>query len=157
MPKKRRPFDRKRLAAAKAGVTSELLFRAARRLNEHALSLLPPGPGPTPRPAHMALFPHIELEGTRPSALAEALGISKQAVGQLVDDLQAMGIVERRADPTDRRARLVCFTEAGFESMLQGLEHLRAMDRWMREDLGDDLDALHDILERIVKRLDEVE
>ena len=68
-----------------------------------------------------------------------------------------MGVVERRPDPTDRRARLVCFTDAGFESMLEGLEHLRGMDRWMRKGLGDAVDALHEILERLITHLDDVQ
>ncbi|MEO2006862.1 MAG: hypothetical protein ABGY41_22515, partial [Candidatus Poribacteria bacterium] len=37
------------------------------------------------------LFPHIDFEGIRLTVLAARLGISKQAVGQLVGELQSMG------------------------------------------------------------------
>jgi DNA-binding MarR family transcriptional regulator len=39
------------------------------------------------------------------------------AMSELVDDLQRLGIVERRPDPTDGRAKLICLTDAGWEAM----------------------------------------
>jgi len=86
----------------------------------------------------MALFPHIALEGTRPSELAKRLGVSKQAVGQLVGELEAMGTVERRPDPDDGRAKRVVFTEHGLQSILQGLEHLRRVEAELAEAIGKD-------------------
>ncbi len=64
--------------------------------------------------AHTALLPHMDLEGTRATDLAGRAGMSKQAVGQVVRDLERQGYVERRQDPTDGRAALVCFTDAGW-------------------------------------------
>ena len=45
------------------------------------------------------------------------MGLSKQAVQQLVDGLVADGLVERRPDPADKRGNIVVFTRAGL-SML---------------------------------------
>jgi DNA-binding MarR family transcriptional regulator len=39
------------------------------------------------------------------------------AMSELVDDLQRLGIVERRPDPTNRRAKLICLTDAGWQAM----------------------------------------
>ena len=39
------------------------------------------------------------------------------AMSELVDDLQRLGIVERRPDPRDGRAKLICLTDAGWEAM----------------------------------------
>jgi DNA-binding MarR family transcriptional regulator len=39
------------------------------------------------------------------------------AMSELVDDRQRLGIVERRPDPTDGRAKLICLTDAGWEAM----------------------------------------
>jgi DNA-binding MarR family transcriptional regulator len=61
----------------------------------------------------MTLLPHLDLSGTRITTLAERAGITKQAVGQLVAELEQRGYVERTIDPTDRRAVLVSFTTAG--------------------------------------------
>ena len=46
-------------------------------------------------------------------ALAAALGIDRPNATVLVDDLEAQGLVRRRAHPTDRRAKLVEPTRRG--------------------------------------------
>jgi DNA-binding MarR family transcriptional regulator len=47
------------------------------------------------------------------SELADRLEISKQGAGQIVDDMERRGYVERRPDPTDGRARLLHLAEHG--------------------------------------------
>jgi DNA-binding MarR family transcriptional regulator len=49
----------------------------------------------------------------RQSTLAAALAVAPRTVTELVDGLQRDGLVERRDDPSDRRAKLVVLTEAG--------------------------------------------
>ncbi|GIF50394.1 DNA-binding MarR family transcriptional regulator [Asanoa ferruginea] len=53
--------------------------------------------------------------GRRPSqlALANQLGLDRTVVTYLLDELEAAGLVERRPDPSDRRARQVLITDAG--------------------------------------------
>lgn len=51
--------------------------------------------------------------GTRLTELAEAAQVTKQTAGYLVDQLERAGYVERRPDPTDARARLVCLSDRG--------------------------------------------
>ena len=63
--------------------------------------------------AHTNLISSLDLDGTRITTLAERIGISKQAVGHLVLDLEQKGYVERAVDPADRRATIVTFTDAG--------------------------------------------
>ena len=69
--------------------------------------------------------------------LARRVGISKQAVGQLVQDLEEMGVVQRQRDETDRRAWLVLFTPLGREALLHGLSVLKGLEREMRDAVGD--------------------
>jgi DNA-binding MarR family transcriptional regulator len=64
---------------------------------------------------HMNLLPHLDLDGTRLNTLAERAGSTKQAVGQLVDELVVHGYVERKPDPNDGRGTLVCFTKSGWQ------------------------------------------
>jgi DNA-binding MarR family transcriptional regulator len=59
------------------------------------------------RPKHGAVFANIDRDGTRTTTLAERAGMGKAAMGELVDELESLGYVERRPDPTDRRAKLV--------------------------------------------------
>ncbi len=54
----------------------------------------------------------IAMEGTRQIALAERLDIEPIALVRLIDKLEGAGLVERRADPTDRRARTLHITPA---------------------------------------------
>ncbi|MEM9067838.1 MAG: MarR family transcriptional regulator [Myxococcota bacterium] len=126
--------------------TLQLLMKCARLVNEHALRQLPKMPGPAPRPAHTTLFPHIDHEGTRLTELAKRVGVTKQAVGQLVDDLVAMGIVERRPDPNDGRAKRVHFTRLGRRRMLQGLDHLLKVQDELDHALDGVLAELHPLL-----------
>ena len=52
--------------------------------------------------------------------LAERLSCVKSNVTQLVDRLEADGLVSRAADPNDRRSRLAVLTEAGREAYEKG-------------------------------------
>jgi len=63
--------------------------------------------------AHIHITRHLAVGGSRLTDLALNAGMSKQAMGDLVDQCEAWGIVRREADPHDRRARRVLFTEAG--------------------------------------------
>jgi DNA-binding transcriptional ArsR family regulator len=126
-----------------------LLFRCARLLDEHALAQLRAWTGLPIRPAHTRLFPHIDLGGTRPSELARRLGVSKQAVGPLIAELEQMGVVERVPDPKDRRARLVVFGTAadGAHVLLDGLRMLGQIEAELAAALGPERwQTLHCIL-----------
>ena len=65
------------------------------------------------RMRHTALFEALDEDGTRGSVLAERLGMTQQAMAQLLDDTQAAGYITRIPDPTDRRARVVMLTDRG--------------------------------------------
>jgi DNA-binding MarR family transcriptional regulator len=65
------------------------------------------------RPAHFTVFQHVPPEGMRLTDLAEAALMTKQSMGYLVDDLEALGYVERVPEPGDRRAKLVRLTPRG--------------------------------------------
>ncbi len=63
--------------------------------------------------AHVHITRHLSLQGSRLTDLAQAAGMSKQAMGNLVDQCEAWGLVTRTSDTRDARARRVVFTEAG--------------------------------------------
>lgn len=65
------------------------------------------------RPRHGALLAYLDETGTRPTELARMTGQHKQVVGRVLDELEELGYVERRPDPTDRRSKLVVLTEWG--------------------------------------------
>lgn len=54
--------------------------------------------------------------------LAERLSCVKSNVTQLIDRLEADGLVSRAADPSDRRSRLAVLTDAGRKAFTRGAE-----------------------------------
>lgn len=147
---------RERLEAAKQASTLQLLFKTSRLLNERALERVADRPGrPILRPSHTALFPHIDRGGTRITDLARRIGITKQAVSQLVDDLEKIGVVERVPDPDDQRARRVVFTERGKRGLLEGLAVLGSLEEELRSTIGGErVDDLREALVAILAMLE---
>jgi DNA-binding MarR family transcriptional regulator len=91
-------------------------------------------------------------DGVRPSDLAARLGVTKGAIGQLVDLLEQRGYVTRDSDPTDRRAYIVrptARTQAGYRVSRQSLVAIE--DQWRRV-LGP---RLMDQLESALEKLDD--
>jgi DNA-binding MarR family transcriptional regulator len=83
-----------RMRAIDAAVTA----RVHRELQKHGAEKL--------GIAHARLMADLP-PGARPSQLARRLGVTKAAVGQLLNTLEKHGFVERAADPTDGRAQIV--------------------------------------------------
>lgn len=85
---------------------------------------------------HGAVMAHLDDDGTRATELARRSGRHKQIVGRIVDELEALGYVERRPEPADRRAKLVLPTERGRELMAFSDEVIREIERRLAEELG---------------------
>jgi DNA-binding MarR family transcriptional regulator len=65
--------------------------------------------------AHTNLLAHLDVDGARITVLAERAGVTKQAVGNLVADLEAHGYVSKEIDPNDGRATIVTYTDSGWQ------------------------------------------
>jgi len=63
--------------------------------------------------AHIHITRHLALEGSRLTQLSQAAGMSKQAMGDLVDQCEAWGLVKRESDALDARAKKLVFTADG--------------------------------------------
>ncbi|MCB9640646.1 MAG: MarR family transcriptional regulator [Myxococcales bacterium] len=141
---------REQLEHAKRGSVGQVLMRCARLVNEEGLERVSKKVGVRLRPAHTALFPHIDLEGTRLTTLAERMGVSKQAVGQLVEELVSWGVLERVVDPEDRRARKIHFV-GGAQALMEGLQVLGEVEGELAEALGvEDWQHLRVLLVRLL-------
>jgi DNA-binding MarR family transcriptional regulator len=117
-------------AADPALLASELrlaLGQLVRRLRvEHRLSL-----------SHAAVLARLDREGTHSiSSLAAAERIRPQSMAQTIRDLEADGLIERRADPTDGRRTLVELTPGG-RRMLD--EDRRRRQGWLTEAITSEL------------------
>jgi DNA-binding MarR family transcriptional regulator len=124
--------------------TFELLFRAARLVNERAMGSV-----------QAAGSTHITTDGVRLTEIADKLGVTKQAIGPLVDDLEREGVVERVDDPDDRRAKRIRWTRKGQRSLLHGLGVLAALETELAREVGKArLAELADTCERIIAALE---
>ena len=112
------------------------LLRAFRAAEQDAVEALRGAGLPVAGPAAWDLLRALPDEGTRASNLARDLGVTKQAVGQSLRELEKAGLVERRRDPSDRRALVVVATEAGRFAAVSGEAALRDLEVSLADLLG---------------------
>jgi DNA-binding MarR family transcriptional regulator len=144
------------LERLKRASLGQVLLRAARLFNEASLSQVEARTGFPLRLAHTQLLPHLGREGIRATELSRRVGISKQAVGELLAEMLAWGVLERLRDPADGRAWIVRLTPAGQAATVKGLAVLEGVARDLESSLGAerlvqlhaDLSALSGALER---------
>ena len=65
-------------------------------------------------------------------ALAQHLGVNRTVMTYLLDDLERAGLVERRPDPADRRARRVAITDSGRTLLRELKDRLRQAEDELR-------------------------
>ena len=80
----------------------------------------------------LPLFRNLDINGTRLTAIAARARMTKQSMRELVDRAEALGLVHRRPDAADRRAKTVMFTATG----LAMLDEIRLGVARAEESLG---------------------
>jgi DNA-binding MarR family transcriptional regulator len=96
----------------------------------------------------------VLAQGEPPSQLeaAQRLAIDRTTMVSLLDELEAKGLVERRADTADRRRNIVALTDRGRLTLVEGA---RATDRAERTFLAAlstaDADRLRELLQAVVR------
>lgn len=68
-------------------------------------------------PAQARLMGYIDRRGVAQRALVEKAPMTKQAVNQLLAELEREGVIVRAIDPDDRRARIVRYTDKGLAAL----------------------------------------
>ncbi len=114
-------------------LSARLLFSVQKELFE---TLAEQG-HPRLRPRHGAVLGHLDEEGTRATELSRLSGTHKQVIGNLIDELEELGYVERRPDPQDRRAKLIVPTAQGRDQMAKADEIMAAIERRHAEAMGE--------------------
>jgi DNA-binding MarR family transcriptional regulator len=107
------------------------------------------------RPAHLQVFGSIKAGGSRLTDLASLSGLSLSAVAELVDGLEQLDYLERTPDPSDRRAKLICLTERGWQAIREGRRLIGEIEAAWAEALGgSDLESLCQDMQRLLDALD---
>lgn len=120
---------------AQAGNTIAMLGRAYSLLGFQIVDGVV-GAGFPQKPSHIAVFAQIRAEGSRLTDLARGANMTPQAMGELVDELEELGYVERRPDPTDRRAKLIVLTSLGHECIAAGIATIQGIEDRIDQILG---------------------
>ena len=128
------------LAAMLAPLLREMVAAELPVLNEHGLSMW----------GYSVLLALDESPVRTQAALAEAIGADKTRIIAILDELQDQGYIERRADPEDRRVRLLEITGSGraVKDATQAAIQ-RGEERWLQELSADDRRAFIRALQRL--------
>ncbi len=83
-------------------------------------------------------------------ALAHRLGVDRTVMTYLLDDLEKAGLIERRPDPADRRARRIVVTACGQDKLAGLNERLRAAEEHVLRGLDEvDRQAFRTLMRRL--------
>jgi DNA-binding MarR family transcriptional regulator len=107
------------------------------------------------RPPHFGVMTLIEARpGSGQNELVERSMIDASSMVKVIDELEAMGLAERRVDPADRRKRAVHLTAKGRRT----LDRARGVAMQTLEDVLAPLDAAErDQLRTLLRKLAGVE
>ncbi|MFF2272884.1 MarR family winged helix-turn-helix transcriptional regulator [Agromyces sp. NPDC058136] len=106
---------------------------------------------PELRVRHSVLLSALDGTALRLGQLAAQAGMTPQAMGELVDDLEAGGYLARHNDPADRRARLIVATPRGERALAECLRIVATIEASYATALG--ADRLDDVKQAITELL----
>jgi DNA-binding MarR family transcriptional regulator len=113
-----RLMERQDLGAMFAQITRRLIDAERPILEAHGLSMW----------GYIALARLSERPAETQLALAQTMGYDKTRLVTLLDELEQDGVLTRRPDPADRRARLVQLTPAGLRLLRAARADIREME-----------------------------
>lgn len=100
---------------------------------------------------HVAALANLDVEGTHITTLAERAGMTKQAMGRLVADLERQGYLTRSVDPNDRRAAIVTYTACGRQFLRDAFLIKHEIEAEFAQILGPDgLNQLRTLLSALI-------
>jgi DNA-binding MarR family transcriptional regulator len=83
------------------------------------------------------VMPHIPPSGIRLTELAARANMTKQAMAELVAEIERRGYLRRTTDPADRRAKIITFTDQGWATVNLALAALAELEAEITGRLGE--------------------
>jgi DNA-binding MarR family transcriptional regulator len=152
MAKNSRTVDPEAIEALRQQHIGRLLLNAQRNYSLQALRKLRERGHDGLSLTHTNLLAHLDVAGTRITALAERVGVTKQAIGSLLGELEAKGYVRREVDPHDRRAAVITYTAAGRDFLQDAHEVKREIEAAYTAALGErGMHQLRQLLAQLVR------
>ena len=132
-----------------------LFQHAARAYSERALALLHERGFSDITLFHTALISNLSTSGNQITTIAERAGITKQAMGQLVSELETKGYVKKTKKLNDKRAYLIQFTEHGENALRAAYDVKKMIDEEYKALLGiDNVAKLRTLLHTLINNKD---
>lgn len=124
---------------------------AHRRFQSEALSLLHQKGWHELTPALVALLPHLRLDGTSIGEMASSAAMTRQAAGQLINELERAGLVSRSVAEHDKRSVVVTFTDDGLQMMHDAVTVKKVIERhYARSLTKQGLSDLRELLQKLL-------
>jgi MarR family transcriptional regulator, temperature-dependent positive regulator of motility len=106
------------------------------------------------RQSHYSLFSNLGFATARLTELAERAGITQQAMGKLVKEMEHVGYVRRHTDTSDKRAKIIELTELGERLVNDSLQIVDEIISEYTLSLGKDgIDELERVLRQSITKL----
>ncbi len=128
-----------------------LFQHAARCYSEQALSLLHERGFSDISLYHTVLISNLSSTGDQITTIADKAGITKQAMGQLVNELEKKGYIRKTQSPVDKRSYLIQFTERGQDALRAAYEVKLIIEKEYAEILGEsNAKKLRNLLQKLI-------
>ncbi|MFJ2033255.1 MarR family winged helix-turn-helix transcriptional regulator [Streptosporangium sp. NPDC087985] len=100
---------------------------------------------------YTVLMAIVEAPARTQLALAQAVSVDKSKLVVILDELESAGLVRRRPDPTDRRARIIEVTSEGSRALKAARSDIEAIEDQLLADLAPSAQtALKSALQQLV-------
>ena len=86
--------------------------------------------------SHALIMPQISSEGARIVDIAKSQGVSKQAIGQIANELEHLGYITRADAPEDKRSKKLVLTAQGITLIKQAAGFMSEVDKELSVQLG---------------------
>lgn len=112
------------------------LFRIMRVYNRHLADELAERGFHDFSLAYASLLSNLDVEGTRIGVLAARAGVTRQAAGQLLAEIEKAGFATTKPDPDDGRATIAMFTPKGKKLLANVIEIVDAFEASLAAHVG---------------------
>ena len=86
--------------------------------------------------AHLTFFCHLNCGATSASEVARRMGITRQAVYKVTQELQRIGALELIEDPTDKRQKIIHMTKHGERIAMDAVAAMEEVEAHLRNAIG---------------------
>ena len=101
-----------------------------------------------------SVMSNMSFSGTRLVSIAELNGMTKQAVGQIANEIEELGYIERVPDPHDGRAKNLVFTDLGQRLIRDSITAVEEVEEEYAQLIGEDnMVQLQTLLSKLSARL----